>query len=813
MAFERVGVEAVVEGLSKFQAGIRSINDGLRTTASSAEVAEKRTDLLNKSMTAVGAGMVAAGAATGALIFSSVRLAARVETLGVVVGRLGENIGLTREETDAYVESIREQGITLQASRSAFARMVQSQIDVAAGAKLATLAQDAAVIANVNSSEAFERLVFTITSGNVRMARTLGLQVSFQQAYEDLATQLGITTLELTQQQKVQARTTAVLAAGATITGTYAEAMTTAGKKVLSLDRHLEESRRIMGEAWLPVFAEAVDVVTSLLKSWQDLSEGQQQAISIFLGVAAVVGVVAGAMLIAVPQVIAFTAALAAAEIALAPLLISLGLVALAIGVVAVAGVKLLAFLKDTDEGAKETTKSLNEYHQELIRGSMTQEEYEAEVARLNQVLEDNGFWAKALFDDLVPLTEEQRRLAKETAEADARMIAAGQAFQDMQDPARIAARAEADVAREAENVAKAEEEAAIQTKILAQDLSDLNSIVDGKLTENVEDFRETIEDLEGQLDDLPEEKLARIAELEIDNAEEVARAQERRAKLRNDEKILLAQIEERNESAEENDKERSTAQILREKQRLAAIRGGIVEQTTIIEDSAGSQAEALAALDVEFAESEAAIREEIDETTKAFDDQTKRIIFDMFQQRLAIDGFTKEELKVLRKLAGPDGFGILDEAQAALLEQLDTLATDLEKPGDQSDIVSGQLEGLFGVISDGTIAVDDLDRALSNIKPLNLVAVRTAQGQEIFIPANLVGAFVAGGRNSATGQALATGQAADAPTPEPLSPSGPQEGDSFSMEVNTVAPAEDIVSDFQMMRAQSERNRGGFIE
>ena len=335
---------------------------------------------------------------------------------------------------------------------------MRSIIDVAEGSKLARLAQDAAVIANVNSSEAFERLVFTITSGNVRMARTLGLQVSFQQAYEDLADELDITTEALTQQQKVQARTTAVLAAGATITGTYAEAMTTAGKKVLSLDRNLEESRRILGEAWLPVFGEAVDLVTNLLKAWQNLSDGTQEAISIFLGIAAVIGVVGGAMLIATPQIIAFTGALAAAEIALLPLVATLGLVAVTIGVVVVAGVKLLSFMKDTEQGAKNTQSALDKFQQELIEGEGTYEDYAAEVDRVNKLIDDQGILGQALVKEQEKLSEEAFNLARAHAAAGEATGDLSQELTVVEQQAFAAAEAEAAAAAEAAELARSEE-------------------------------------------------------------------------------------------------------------------------------------------------------------------------------------------------------------------------------------------------------------------------------------------------------------------------------------------------------------------
>lgn len=194
-------------------------------------------------------------------------LAARVETLGVVTKKLGENVGLTEEGVRSLEQAIVDQGITLQGSRQAIAMMIQSNVDLANATDLARLAQDTAVIANVNSSEAFQQLTRVLQTGNVRMARTLGLNVQFGQAQKELAASLGKTTAELSEQEIMQARTNAVMKAGTRIAGTYEAAMETSGKKILSMDRLMEELQRTLGEIFLPVLAEVVDMLYESAKA------------------------------------------------------------------------------------------------------------------------------------------------------------------------------------------------------------------------------------------------------------------------------------------------------------------------------------------------------------------------------------------------------------------------------------------------------------------------------------------------------------------------------------------------------------------
>jgi len=210
----------------------------------------KELGLLQKAAKSAALAFVAMGAAK--VIKSSVLLAARVETLGVVTKKLGENVGMTEKDIRSLERAIVDQGITLQGSRQSIAMMIQANVDLAHATDLARLAQDTAVIANLNSSEAFQQLTYVLQTGNVRMARTLGLNVQFGKAQQELAKELGKTTQELTEQEVMQARTNAVMKAGTAIAGTYEAAMDTAGKKILSMDRQLEELSRVFGELFLP---------------------------------------------------------------------------------------------------------------------------------------------------------------------------------------------------------------------------------------------------------------------------------------------------------------------------------------------------------------------------------------------------------------------------------------------------------------------------------------------------------------------------------------------------------------------------------
>lgn len=264
-------IRTQLEGLDK--AGKKS-SDGFKESGKGADSLTGKLIPMLATITGVTGGMMALRKAMD-FSWDAALLTARVDTLGVVTEQLGSNVGFTRYEIRQEEEAIQALGITTQASRQSIARMIESNIDLSASTKLAREAQDAAVIAGINSSEAFERLVNTIASGNVEMARTMGLNVNFQRSYNALAESLGKSVTELTELEKVQARTNEVLKAGANITGTYEAAMETVGKQLSSLPRYYEEFKVAFGENFQEPLGEGVALLTNFLKATTDAMEGR----------------------------------------------------------------------------------------------------------------------------------------------------------------------------------------------------------------------------------------------------------------------------------------------------------------------------------------------------------------------------------------------------------------------------------------------------------------------------------------------------------------------------------------------------------
>jgi len=222
-------------------------------------------DKIKRNWIGLSAAVVAAAYAvrsTWGKVSDVVMAAARYETLGVVMRVVGNNAGYTGEQMDGFAKGLEKAGISMNASRQVLTVMAQAHIDLAKSAQLARIAQDAAVIGNMNSSQALEQMIHGIHTANVRVLRTIGINVQFEESYNRVAKQLGRTSDSFSESEKAAIRTNAVIETGARIAGTYEAAMNTAGKQLLSLERHFDNVKVAAGMAFTPALAEIVEMIT-----------------------------------------------------------------------------------------------------------------------------------------------------------------------------------------------------------------------------------------------------------------------------------------------------------------------------------------------------------------------------------------------------------------------------------------------------------------------------------------------------------------------------------------------------------------------
>ena len=200
-------------------------------------------------------------------IVSGVALAAaRYETLGIVMRTVGNNAGYSGAQMEEFAKSLQKSGIAMLESRQVLTVMAQAQIDLTKAQQLGRVAQDAAVIGNLNSSKALEQMIHGIHTANIRVLRTIGINVSFEESYAKVAKALGRTADSFSVAEKTAIRTNAVLEAGTRIVGTYEAAMETAGKQLLSLERYWSNLKVLAGAVFTPALAEMVQIITGSIK-------------------------------------------------------------------------------------------------------------------------------------------------------------------------------------------------------------------------------------------------------------------------------------------------------------------------------------------------------------------------------------------------------------------------------------------------------------------------------------------------------------------------------------------------------------------
>lgn len=225
----------------------------------------------NKALTSLGGTISTVISALalykiGGFLKDTAIASSRFQEMGIVMNVVGKNAGYSAEQLAYVDEQMRKTGISMTESRTAITKLSQAHIDLSMATKLARAAQDAAVIGNMNSSEALDAMIHGITSAQVEVLSNIGINVSWEQSYAKVAKETGRATTSFSEQEKMMIRVNAALEAATRIQGAYEASMTNAGKQLRTLTgRELPDFKVAMGKAFDPAMAEVVLVARDTL--------------------------------------------------------------------------------------------------------------------------------------------------------------------------------------------------------------------------------------------------------------------------------------------------------------------------------------------------------------------------------------------------------------------------------------------------------------------------------------------------------------------------------------------------------------------
>lgn len=235
---------------------------------------------LLKAVAAVGAGFSAWK--LGNIAKDATLVAARTQVLKTVLEQVGKVSGYSAGELAQQEAAIKSLGITTQASRQLMIRFMQSQLDVADAAKIARAAQNLAVIANVDSSQAAMTLTEAISAQRPILLKQFGIVKDLNEVYKDQAELLGKSVQDLTQLEKKQAFLNVVLKEAGKVAGSYEAAMRDAGKQLTSFPRYIEETQNAIGERFQPALKAVLTTAKGFLETVKELFQTTRMEVADF---------------------------------------------------------------------------------------------------------------------------------------------------------------------------------------------------------------------------------------------------------------------------------------------------------------------------------------------------------------------------------------------------------------------------------------------------------------------------------------------------------------------------------------------------
>ncbi len=374
-----------------------------------AQVVASSTEDMQTNWLGVAAAYGAVAAAGTMLIKQIATTAMRTQELGIVAGITAKNMGISNQTVNEQVEALKKLGMTTQAASTLTTQFMRSELDLADASKLARAAQNLAIVAMQDSSQAAMTMTRAITMQRPILLRQYGIIGGLSDAYDAMGKELGILgfrvdssgkslrvwSRELTTAEKRQSIFNMIMEQSSGLAGAYEAAMDAPGKAMRSFGRHVMSAQEAVGEYWLPAMDKAVKIATAFIKAFVDAPK--------------IVHQLAGALLVGVTVVAAITAAIIAKSIAMTVLAgtimgasISLGAFTVSLAAATLGLSLIVAAIVMLGIKLHEHSKNMETARQEAFASSDTYAEYARKM-------EEAGASAHALSEDMWELAKAEK--------------------------------------------------------------------------------------------------------------------------------------------------------------------------------------------------------------------------------------------------------------------------------------------------------------------------------------------------------------------------------------------------------------------
>lgn len=352
------GTTAVTEAQSKaLRAAVVDHQASAQAALGHTQANKVLFDSIGKLIVAIGATGLAS--ALKNYVKEAFEIAARNEVLSTSLSVVAKNVGHTNVAFETQAEIVRRLGITTEESREAVLSFAQAELSLAETSKVARAAQDLAVIAGKNSSDAFETLKVAIETMQPRLLRQFGILTNLNKLYSDHGKEIGKTGRELSSFEQRQAVLNLILSEAEKVSGAYEAAMNNVGKQMGSTARFVEELQNKVGQGFLPVMNQLTLMFNNTL-GW--LAKVNPSVLALGAGLlattAAVLGII-GPMSTLISLLTALDLKIKILGLSVTGLQAAMGWISVIVGVVGLAASAWMAYSAATTKSVQETIEAV----------------------------------------------------------------------------------------------------------------------------------------------------------------------------------------------------------------------------------------------------------------------------------------------------------------------------------------------------------------------------------------------------------------------------------------------------------------------